>query len=182
LAGDKRERLRRIIKARSLLSGKEFTLASGRQSGFFFDMKKTMFDPEGAALVADLIFAAIKGDHAVRSVGGLEMGAVPIVAAVAMRSYPEQPISGFFVRKEVKDHGTKKLVDGCLDPGSKVILLEDVTTTGGSVMKAVKAVREMGCTVETVVTIVDRLEGAAANLAKEGLKLVPIFVATEFAD
>jgi orotate phosphoribosyltransferase len=180
--GDKRERLRRIIKARSLLTGTEFKLASGRQSGFFFDMKKTMFHPEGASLIADVIFEAIRGDRDVGFIGGLEMGAVPIVAAVAMRSYPDRPISGFFVRKEAKDHGTKRLVDGCLDPGSKVILLEDVTTTGGSVMKAVQAVRDMGCTVERVVTIVDRLEGAAANLQKQGLELVPIFTARDFAD
>jgi orotate phosphoribosyltransferase len=181
-AQDKRERLRRIIKERSLLTGSEFKLASRRQSGFFFDMKKTMFHPEGASLIADLIFEAISGDRDVGFIGGLEMGAVPIVAAVAMRSYPDRPISGFFVRKEAKDHGTKKLVDGCLDPGSKVILLEDVTTTGGSVMKAVQAVRDMGCTVERVVTIVDRLEGAAANLQKQGLELVPIFTARDFAD
>jgi orotate phosphoribosyltransferase len=178
---DKRERLRQIIKARSLLTGAEFKLASGGQSGFFFDMKKTMFHPEGASLIADLIIEAIANDRDVGFIGGLAMGAVPIVAVVALRSYPDRPISGFFVRKEVKDHGTKKLVDGCLEPGSKVILLEDVTTTGGSVMKAVRAVRDMGCTVEKIVTIVDRLEGAAANLQKEGLELVPIFTARDFA-
>lgn len=179
---DKRQRLRALIKTRSLLTGAAFTLASGRQSAFFFDMKKTMFDPEGAALIADLVFAAIKDQRDVRFIGGLEMGAVPVVAAVCARSFPERPLSGFFVRKETKDHGTKKLVDGCLDSGSKVILLEDVTTTGGSVMKAAKAVRELGCEVKSVVTLVDRLEGAGATLAKEGIPLVSLFTAADFAD
>jgi orotate phosphoribosyltransferase len=179
---DKKERLRTLIKERSLLRGAEFKLASGRESSFFFDMKKTMFDPEGAALVAELVFAAVAAERDVRFIGGLEMGAVPVVAAVCARSYPEHPISGFFVRKEIKGHGTNKLIDGCLEPDSKVILLEDVTTTGGSVLKAAHAVRALGCTVHTAITLVDRLEGAATNLAEQGLTLVPLFTAPDFAD
>jgi orotate phosphoribosyltransferase len=175
----RRERLLEIIKAESLLTGSQFTLASGQRSSFFFDMKKTMFHPEGAALAGDLIFELIK-DSDVEAVGGLEIGAIPIALAVALRSWPEHPISAFFVRKAPKDHGAIKLIDGQFRPSSHVILFEDVTTTGGSVMKAVRAVREQGCTVNKIITIVDRGEGAPDNLAKEGLELVSIYTMDDF--
>jgi len=177
----RRERLLEIIKAQSLLTGSQFTLASGQRSSFFFDMKKTMFHPEGAALAADLMFELMAGDADVEAVGGLEIGAIPIALAVALRSWPERPISAFFVRKAPKDHGAIKLIDGQFRPGSKVILFEDVTTTGGSVMKAVRAVRDQGCTVKKIITIVDRGEGAPENLKKEGLELVSIYTMDDFS-
>ncbi|HEY6258853.1 MAG TPA: orotate phosphoribosyltransferase [Xanthobacteraceae bacterium] len=177
----RRGRLLEIIKAQSLLTGSEFTLASGQRSSFFFDMKKTMFHPEGAALAADIIFEMIAGDADVQAVGGLEIGAIPIAVAVAARSWPSRPISAFFVRKAPKDHGAINLIDGQFRPGAHVILFEDVTTTGGSVMKAVRAVRDQGGTVKKIVTIVDRGEGAAENLKKEGLELVAIFTMDDFS-
>jgi orotate phosphoribosyltransferase len=177
---EKRARLRDVIKEKSFSTGGDFKLASGAGSNFYFDMKKTMFDPEGAALVADVLFDAIRNDS-VDQVGGLEIGAVPIATAVAMRSWPERPIRAFFVRKEAKGHGTNKLIDGQYKDGGTTILFEDVTTTGGSVMKAVDAVRERGGKIAKIVTIVDRLEGAKANLAKEGIELVSIFTKDDFA-
>ena len=177
---EKRARLRDVIKEKSFSTGGDFKLASGAGSTFYFDMKKTMFDPEGAALVADVLFDAIKSDG-VDQVGGLEIGAVPIATAVAIRSWPERPIRAFFVRKEAKGHGTNKLIDGQYADGGKTILFEDVTTTGGSVMKAVDAVRERGGTIAKIVTIVDRLEGAKAALAKEGIELVAVFTKEDFA-
>jgi orotate phosphoribosyltransferase len=179
---ERRERLLQIIKAESLLTGSEFTLASGQRSGFFFDMKKTMFHPEGAALVGEIIFEMIADDVDVQYIGGLEIGAIPMVVSVSARSWPARPINAFFVRKAPKDHGAINLIDGQFRPNSKVILFEDVTTTGGSVMKAVSAVREQGCTVKKILTIVDRCEGAAANLKKEKLELVPIFTMDDFSD
>lgn len=177
---DKRTRLRDIIATKSLLSGK-FTLASGKASGYFFDMKKTMFDPEGASLIGELLCDLIVQESDCKAVGGLEMGAVPIALAIAMKSQERgKPIDAFFVRKEVKDHGTAKLIDGNFTPGSKVLVLEDVTTTGGSAMKAVAAVRAQGGKVEKIVTIVDRLEGARENLKKEGLKLISLFTNDDF--
>jgi orotate phosphoribosyltransferase len=177
---DKKQRLRDIIAKKSLLSG-SFTLASGKPSGYFFDMKKTMFDPEGASLVGELIYELVADDTDCAAIGGLELGAVPIAVAVAMKSSEgKRPIDAFFVRKEAKDHGTAKLIDGNFAPGSKVIVLEDVTTTGGSAMKAVKAVRDQGGTVAKIVTIVDRLEGARENLKKEGLELVSLFTNDDF--
>src|SRR5438067_11879820 len=100
----KRERLIGIIRRQSLLQNRDFVLASGRSSNFFFDMKKTLLDPEGAALLADLLFDAIK-DEDVEYIGGLETGAIPIVTALCARSWPEKPLQGFFVRKESKGHG-----------------------------------------------------------------------------
>ncbi len=178
----RRERLLQIIKAESLLTGAEFTLASGQRSGFFFDMKKTMFHPEGASLVGDIIFEMIADDVDVQYIGGLEIGAIPMVVSVSLKSWPARPIYAFFVRKAPKDHGAINLIDGQFRPNSKVILFDDVTTTGGSVMKAVRAVRDQGCTVKKILTIVDRGGGAAANLKKENLELVPIFTMDDFTD
>ncbi len=172
-------RLREIIRTRSLLTAGEFRLASGRTSGFFFDMKKTMFDPEGASLIADAILAAI-ADEPVDAVGGLEMGAVPIVAAVCVKSWPQRPLHGFFVRKETKDHGTRQRIDGSLPAGARVIVFEDVTTTGGSALQAVNVVREQGCRTSRVITVVDRLEGARQNLRDHGLDLVSLFTRDDF--
>jgi orotate phosphoribosyltransferase len=177
---DSKNRLRKIIADKSLLKG-NFTLASGAASGYFFDMKKTMFDPEGASLVGELIFDLVKNDMSFTGIGGLELGAVPIAVAVAMKSWPTRPIDAFFVRKEPKGHGTNQLIDGNFTAGSTVIVLEDVTTTGGSAMKAVKAICEQGGTVKKIVTIVDRLEGARDNLTKEGIELVAIFTNEDFA-
>ena len=177
---DNRERLRRLIKERSLLSG-DFTLASGDRSQFFFDMKKTMLHPEGAALIADALFAIARQEKAVRFLGGLELGAVPIIATVCMRSWPDQPLGGFIVRKEKKGRGTDKLIEGNIEPRSAVILFEDVTTTGESVMQAVRAVRDLGCTIARIVTIVDRLAGAEKNLRAEGLELTALYTKDDFA-
>jgi len=173
-----REELRQLIKSQSLLFG-DFTLASGQKSNFFLDLKKTMFHPQGAALAAEIILDMIRDDTDVEYVGGLEIGAIPIVVAVSALSWPQRPIKAFFVRKAVKDHGAAKLIDGQFRPGAPVILFEDVTTTGGSVMKAVQAVREQGSPVKKILTIVDRLEGATENLKREGLELVPIFTMDE---
>ena len=171
-AGEKR--LLEIIKEKSLLKG-QFKLASGLMSDYYLDMKPTTFDPEGAALCADIIFRMMEYDSDVDAIGGLELGSVPIIAAVCARSWPKRPVSGFVVRKEKKGHGTDQKIDGNFQPNSIVILIEDVTTKGGSVMQAARAVREQGATIKKIITIVDRLEGAAENLKPEGLELVPIF-------
>ena len=153
----KREKLLAIISRASLLRGREFRLTSGGSSNFFIDLKKTMLDPEGASLLADLLFDKIRAED-VDCIGGMETGAIPIVAAVCMRSWPEKPIKGFFIRKEAKGHGTDQRVDGLLERGSRVILFEDVTTTGSSVMRAVDQTRLFQCTILKVIAVVDRLE------------------------
>lgn len=172
-------RLLEIIKQKSLLTGRQFKLASGATSTYYLDMKPTTFDAEGAHLVAEIVYRMLEDEHDVDSIGGLELGAVPIIAAVCARSWHDRPVTGFVVRKEQKGHGTDKKIDGNFNPGSKVVLFDDVTTKGGSVLQAVHAVREKGATVNKVITIVDRLEGAAANLQDQGIKLVPIFTTHE---
>jgi orotate phosphoribosyltransferase len=176
----KRERLLAIIRRESLLQDREFLLTSGRSSSFFIDLKKTMFDPEGAMLLADLLFDKIKGED-VDYIGGMEAGGIPIVAALSMRSWPEKPLRGFFVRKASKGHGTDQRVDGFIERGSKVILFEDVTTTGGSVMQVVDQAQQFGCTILKVISVVDRLEGAEENFRAAGIKFEALFTWRDFS-
>jgi orotate phosphoribosyltransferase len=178
IAGKKQELLA-IIRRRSLLQNRDFALSSGRTSNFFFDMKRTIFDPQAAPLLADLLFDRIK-DEAVDCIGGLETGAIPIVALLCARSWPEKPLRGFFVRKEMKGHGTDQRVDGLLDNGARVILFEDVTTTGGSAMQAVAAARGQGCTIVKVISVVDRLEGAAESFRQAGIPFESLFTWRDF--
>jgi orotate phosphoribosyltransferase len=172
----KRARLLAVIKEKSFLTeGGPFKLASGGTSDYYLDMKPTMFSPEGLNLIADIVYGMVRDDRSVEAVGGLELGAVPIANAVSMRSFSERPVDAFVVRKERKDHGTAKKIDGNFHDNANVVLFEDVTTRGGSVMEAVHAVRARGATVTKIITIVDRLEGAAENLQKEGIALEAVF-------
>lgn len=179
-----RARLIEIVKARSFESGREVKLASGRTSTFYFNMKPTMLDAEGGLLIANLILDQLQHIRA-RWIGGLEMGAVPIAAAVAAVSpLRHRPVSAFFVRKQAKDHGTRSLIEG-LAPGetlngADVVVVEDVTTTGGSAIKAAEAVRAEGGKVVRVITIVDRLEGAADAFRAAGLEFAPLLTIADF--
>jgi orotate phosphoribosyltransferase len=173
---EKKTRLLALIREKSFLTeGGPFRLASGGTSDYYLDMKPSTFSPEGLNLIADIVYAMVREDQSVEAVGGLELGALPITSAVSMRSFSERPIEGFVVRKEKKDHGTAKKIDGNFRENSTVVLFEDVTTQGGSVMEAVRAVRARGATVTRIITIVDRLEGAAENLRKEGIALQAVF-------
>jgi orotate phosphoribosyltransferase len=179
-SGGARARLRDLIAERSVLRGGDFKLASGGQSSVFFDMKMTLLTPEGLDLTGGLVFEAVKGD-AIAAIGGLVLGACPIVDAVCLKSGAAgQPITAFYVRKEPKEHGTDKLIEGPLAPGARVAVVEDVTTKGNSALKAAMAARKHGCEVVRVVTIVDRLEGARANLEANGLPLTALFTRDDF--
>jgi len=180
----RRDRLIEIIKTRSFQSGKEVTLASGRTSTYYFNMKPTMLDAEGAHLIATLILDSIS-DLDADLVGGLEMAAVPIATAVAAVSQTHgKPIAAFFVRKQPKEHGTRSLVEGLANgeslKGKKVVIVEDVTTTGGSAIKAAETVRSEGADVVGVVTVVDRQEGAADAFTTASLTLTPILTLADF--
>ena len=181
--GAARARLAAIIRARSFGYG-EIKLASGRTSNFYFNMKPTMLDPEGAALIAELTLDAL-GDLDIDAIGGLEMGAVPIAGAMAQLSFLRgKPVAAFFVRKQPKSHGAKLAIEG-LAPGEsmqgkRVVVVEDVTTTGGSAMKAVETLREAGAEIVMVFTIVDRLEGADETFAAAKLPFRSLYNATEF--
>jgi orotate phosphoribosyltransferase len=178
-----RARLADIIFERSFGRGR-IVLASGRESDFYFDMKPTMLHPEGAALMARAILAEIAAARA-DYVGGLEMGAVPITGAVCQLSHERgTPVGGFFVRKEVKAHGARKRLEGFAKgetlTGKRIAVIEDVTTTGDSAMKAVEACREAGADVVLVITAVDREEGAAATFARAAIPFRALFTASEF--
>ena len=178
---EKKEQLRKLVTEKSLLRGESFTLASGASSNYYFNMKAVTFDPEGATLIADLVLDAIE-TFDVKNIGGLEMGAVPIAACVSMRSFGRQrPLPGFFVRKKTKAHGTQARIDPPLPPGTRVALVEDVTTTGASALQAAEALFEVGCKVAVVVTLVDRLEGAATAFAKQNLPFIALLRSDEFS-
>ncbi len=178
-----RARLARIIAARSFGRG-EITLASGRKSDYYFNLKPTMLDPEGAALLAELTYDALKDDK-LDYIGGLEMGAVPLAGAIAQLSWLKgHPIAAFFVRKKPKEHGARLAIEGLAKgeslAGRRVVIVEDVTTTGGSALKAVDAVREAGATVALVFTMVDRDEGADAAFKDAGVPFRSLYKAGEF--
>jgi orotate phosphoribosyltransferase len=179
-----KRRLIEIVKARSFSTGGETKLVSGRSTNFYFDMKPSMLHAESAHLIATLMLEALQGSH-VDYIGGLEMGAVPLATAVCVLSHGQgRPIGAFFVRKQAKEHGARKLVEG-LAPGEtlqgkRVVILEDVTTTGGSSMKAIEAVRAEGAIIERVITVVDRLEGAAETFKAAGVPFQALLTTTDF--
>ncbi|MEA2877572.1 MAG: orotate phosphoribosyltransferase [Hyphomicrobiales bacterium] len=180
---DYRAELFELIRARSFGRGK-IMLASGRESDFYFDLRPTTIHPAGATCVGELIADALEGTNA-EFVGGLEAGAIPIATAAAIASHRRGgDLQAFFVRKKPKDHGAKKLVEGLPKGetlrGKNVVVVEDVTTTGGSSMQAVAALREEGANIVLVLTIVDRLEGAKENFEAEGLVFRALYTADEF--
>jgi orotate phosphoribosyltransferase len=160
-----------LLKRDSLRLG-QFTLASGRSSHYYIDGRKVTLGAEGAGLIGaamcDVILAI---EPKIAAVGGLTMGADPIVGAIlakaAERGRPD--LRGFLVRKQAKTHGTGNLVEGPIEPGSSVVIVDDVATTGGSSLQAVDAVTAMGCSVALVLVVLDRLEGAAENFAARNL-------------
>ncbi|MEE9587818.1 MAG: orotate phosphoribosyltransferase [Hyphomicrobiaceae bacterium] len=178
-----RARLVDIIRERSFRDGVEITLASGRKSDFYVNMKPTMMHPEGAYLIASLFLDKISGDD-VDLIGGLEMGAVPLAAAVAAVGQAQgRPVQGFFVRKKAKDHGTQSLVEGLAEgeglAARRIVVLEDVTTTGGSALKAAEALKADGATVVCVITVVDRQEGAVETFEAAGMPFRALLTAQD---
>ncbi|MEO6811715.1 MAG: orotate phosphoribosyltransferase [Isosphaeraceae bacterium] len=174
-AGFDRSRLIDVLRRDALRTG-TFTLASGRTSHYYVDGRKVALSAEGAALVGAGVLDVLAGYPEVEAVGGLTMGADPIVgAALALAGrHGRAGLRGFLVRKESKGHGLGKLVEGPLGPGMTVAIIEDVTTSGGSALKAVEAVQALGCSVALVITMLDRLEGAAAAFETRGLVFRPL--------
>ena len=175
-----------LIRERSFQSGGEVKLASGRTSSFYFNMKPTMLNPMGAHLIATLILDQLAADGITADmIGGLEMGAVPLASAVAAVSATrERQLPAFFVRKQAKEYGTQSLVEGLAKgetlSGKTVVIVEDVTTTGGSAIKAAEAVTREGAKVVRVVTVVDRREGATEAFAAAKLDFKPLLTIADF--
>ncbi len=157
---------------------REVTLASGRKSNFYLDLRQTLMRPEGVRLAGELVLEKLLEGPPVAAVGGMAVGAVPFVSAVlaaAARDDRAADLLGFFVRKEKKKHGLGRQIEGGFQVGQAVALVEDTTTTGGSTLEALDIVEAAGGKVARVICLVDRGEGAAEAFAERGLTLEALF-------
>ena len=175
---DNRQRLKEILLEKSYRKG-EFTLTSGKTSDFYIDVKQTSLSAEGSYLCGKLILELmLKADTPIQAVGGMTLGADPLVSAVSVVSHLEgHPVPAFIVRKEAKGHGTGNYIEGLsnMPKGCTVTLLEDVVTTGGTLVQVIKRVEDAGFTVGQVITVVERQEGGVEILANAGYKLEALF-------
>ncbi len=166
------QQLLELLKARSFRRaepGHPFRLASGELSEYFIDCKMTAVSSEGARLIGEVLYQHTKDDR-IDAIGGLQVGAIPLATAAAIGyALHGRPVEGFWAREEAKTHGTQKRVEGGLRPGMRVAVIDDVFTKGGSTMKAVQAVREVGCEVVLVLCLVDRLQGARELFRQNGI-------------
>jgi orotate phosphoribosyltransferase len=178
----KKRQLLQLLKEKSFKYRPDppFKLASGRESPYYIDCRPTTFSAQGLALVGEIIFEMIK-DLPVQAIGGLTLGADPLAHAVALISYQKgRPINSFTVRKEAKEHGTGGLVVGDVRPGDRVVILEDVITTGGSAIQAVTAARDFGLEVTKVIVLVDREEGGKEAVENVVPQVEAVFTLSQF--
>ena len=162
---------------------KRVTLASGKESDFFIDCKRVVLTAEGHALTGAVMLDALALFGPCAAVAGVALGGCPLASSVALTSFQRgAPLDAVYVRKEAKDHGSRQLIEGSarLAQGSRVALLEDVVTTGGSTLQAAEKLRAAGLTLAGVVAIVDRLEGGRDAIEAAGLKLVSLFTRDDF--
>ncbi|HTN50873.1 MAG TPA: orotate phosphoribosyltransferase [Anaeromyxobacter sp.] len=178
-----RARLLELLRALSF-ERRKVVLASGRESDFYVDCKRTALTAEGHALVGRLLFDRVRRIEPLpRGVGGLTLGADPIASAVALTSFLEgRPVDAFIVRKEPKGHGTGQWIEGrkTIPDGSRVVVIEDVVTTGGSALKAIERCRAEGLEPIACLALVDRLEGGREAIEAAGVPLQALFTRTDF--
>ena len=175
-----KKRLARILVERSYMEG-DFTLASGKKSDYYFDCRQTSLHPEGAWLIGSL-FNAMLADLPIVAVGGMTMGADPLITATSVLSHMQsRPLAGLIVRKSVKDHGTGRYIEGLANvkAGDRVAMLEDVVSSGGSVLEACKRVQDAGLSVAVICSVLDRGEGGREKLLAAGFDLRAIFTRPE---
>lgn len=173
---DDKTRLAELLLEKSYIEG-EFTLTSGQKSDYYFDCKQTALHPEGGYLLGT-IFLAMLRSTAASGVGGMTLGADPLVSAVTVLSHVEGvPLPGFIVRKTSKGHGTNAYLEGMANfrPGQKVAMLEDVVTTGGTLITACERVMDAGLVITNVLCVLDREQGGRENLKRAGFELESIF-------
>jgi len=170
MSGDTgKSRLIALIRKHALIEGGDFELASGAHVSTYIDLRRVSLHPDGADLIADMLVERCAGLEA-RAVGGMATAAIPVVAAVVLRSRERGcPMRGFYVREKAKTRGTQRQIEGQLEPGEKAVLIEDTMTSGRSTMTAVEAVRAQGSAVEKVFAVVDREQGGAALYAEAGI-------------
>lgn len=156
-----------------------FTLASGRTSNYYFNCKPTTLDPEGMNLIGEIVFTMLAGAD-VTAAGGLTLGADPIANALAVISYQKgKPIKSFIVRKDVKAHGTRSALEGNVHPGERVVIIDDVITTGGSTITAIERAREAGLAIDRVIALIDREEGGRENILAHADRVDAVLTRTE---
>jgi len=171
---DYRERLRALILREAVRHG-EVKLSKGGTSSYYIDCRMVTTHPEGAFLIGEIILDMIAGEK-IDAIGGPTLGADPIVGAVCYASFcRNQPLPGFIVRKATKEHGMQKMIEGHLAPGARVVVVEDVFTTGGSVLEAIREIEKAGGKVARVIGIVDRLQGAREKFQANGYTFTPVF-------
>jgi len=178
-----RARLLELLRTLSF-ERRKVVLASGRESDFYIDCKRTALTAEGHVLVGRLLFDRVrKVRPLVRGVGGLTLGADPIASAIALTSFLQgEPVDSFIVRKEPKGHGTGQWIEGrkTIPDGSRVVVIEDVVTTGGSALKAIERCRAEKLEPVVCVALVDRLEGGREAIEAQGVPLDPLFTRKDF--
>ncbi|MBN1589418.1 MAG: orotate phosphoribosyltransferase [Pirellulales bacterium] len=175
-----KESLIALIRHKSLKFG-DFTLASGKKARYYLDGKQVTLDPHGARLIAEGILDILAEREMPDAIGGMSIGADPITAAVVtMSSVRGTPLAGFMVRKESKGHGTNQFIEGPVKPGQKVVIVEDVVTTGGSSLTAIERAKLFGLEVTGVIAIIDRMEGGAQAFAEAGYDLTSLLAITDF--
>jgi orotate phosphoribosyltransferase len=175
--------LQSILREHALQFG-QFTLASGKQASYYLDCRKVTLHPQGANQIAagmlDILVSGRFGEVP-DAVGGLAIGADPITASIVVHAgLRKLPTRGFMVRKEAKQHGTGKLVEGPVVPGMRAVIVEDVITSGGSALKAASSAREFGLDVVGVLGVIDRLEGGRAAFEAEGIPLETLLTIDDF--
>ncbi len=186
-SADARERLRDLLRDRSF-ERKRVVLASGKESDFFIDCKQTVLTAEGHVLIGELMLDALGQLPACDAVAGVELGGCPLASAVALTSHLHPTRAGtkdaVYVRKDAKDHGSRRVLEGDtrLTKGASLVILEDVTTTGGSTLKAVEKLRDAGYRVSGVVALVDRLEGGREAIEAAGLPFVALYTRRDFME
>lgn len=178
MAENPRDRLLTVFKERAFSFGR-FTLASGKESTYYVNSKKAIFQSEVVSLLGETLFEMTK-DLAIDAAGGLEVGAIPMAATLAQAYHRHgRSLEGFFVRKQPKSHGSQERIEGVLKPEMRVAVLDDVLTTGGSALQACGEIEKAGATIVAVVCIVDRLEGAREAIAGR-YDFRPIFTIRDF--
>jgi orotate phosphoribosyltransferase len=178
MSKDPRARLLELFKERAVSFGR-FTLASGKESTYYINSKKAFFNSEVIWLLGEVLWQ-LTNDLNIQAMGGLEIGAIPMATAAALRYHEEgRPLEAFFVRKQAKEHGSQERVEGIVKPGFRVAVIDDVFTSGSSVLQAIEEVEKVGAKVVAVSCIVDRLEGAREKLATR-YEYLPIFTIRDF--
>ena len=167
---NKVEELKELVIRDAVRHGK-FILASGKESDLYVDLRKVTLNPKGAFLIGSIIFDMIK-ERQVDAIGGMSIGADPIAVAASMVAYRcGKEIRAFLVRKEQKGHGTKNLIEGPVEAGQRVVVVEDVMTTGSSTIKAIQHIEDAGMVVDMVIGILDRSEGGRQAIEELGYEV-----------